>query len=511
MFELITPASYWILTILWLVILGLYLSKLRQSKVIGGAVAVLLSILAIDAFRTVFESVYFGLYFNSLFGLLPKGIYDVLSQPALLIIPKLLNVIAGLLVLFLLIRRWVPREIHEREEWVTTLQESEKKHRILFQTMAQGVVYQDAIGNIISANPSAETLLGLSLDQMQGRTSTDPRWKTIHDDGSDFPGETHPAMIALKTGKKISDVVMGVFNPMDDNYRWIIVDAIPQYRDGEDKPYQVFTTFTNITDRKLQTEELLVAKQEAEKANTAKSEFLASMSHELRTPLNAVLGFAQMLEYDAQNPLSTVQKEHVDSILYGGNHLLELVNEVLDLAKIEANQLTLFVEEVTVGEVIADCVAMTNLLGEQRGITIVNHVCDGPLVVLRTDKMRMKQALLNLISNAIKFNKDHGTVTIDGGETDDGFLRISVTDTGVGIAKADHASVFHMFHRLGADPTIAQEGTGIGLTVTKLLVERMAGRIGFESEVGVGSTFWLELPLASNEDVIILADPQQSA
>ncbi|MHA1597523.1 MAG: bacteriohemerythrin [Alphaproteobacteria bacterium] len=262
----------------------------------------------------------------------------------------------------------------------------------------------------------------------------------------------------------------------------------------------------DISERKHLEMRLLAAKEEAEKANEAKSEFLASMSHELRTPLNAVLGFAQMLQYDPRNPLSPTQNEHVESIVTGGNHLLELVNEILDLAKIEAHQLDLSIDDVNAGDVVADCVGLTAPLGEARDISIINQFSGGSSVRLRTDRLRFKQSLLNLLSNAIKYNRDGGMVTVAARETENKFLHLSVTDTGTGIAGEDHANVFHMFHRLGADPMIAQEGTGIGLTVTKLLVEQMAGRVGFESEEGVGSTFWIELPVVSNEDVVIWAN-----
>jgi PAS domain S-box-containing protein len=138
----------------------------------------------------------------------------------------------------------------ERKRAEEELRKSEEKHRLLFETMAQGVVYQDADGKIISANQAAERILGLTLDQMQGRTSLDPRWKSIHEDGSVFPGETHPSMAALKTGQKLLNVIMGVFNPKENSHHWINVNAVPLFRPGENKPYQAYTTFEDITERK---------------------------------------------------------------------------------------------------------------------------------------------------------------------------------------------------------------------------------------------------------------------
>jgi len=259
-------------------------------------------------------------------------------------------------------------------------------------------------------------------------------------------------------------------------------------------------------EREMIFEEIKLSKEEAEKANKAKSEFLASMSHELRTPLNAVLGFAQMMQFSPNTTLSPTQNEYVENILEGGSHLLELVNEILDLASIEADQIDLSLIDLEANDVVSNCVDLVTRLGEARSIKIIDQFSNGPPVLLFTDRTRFKQVLINLLSNAIKFNKNGGTVIVEGTETDYGYLRILVIDTGIGIAKKDLSSVFSLFHRADADPMVAKEGTGIGLTVTKLLVERMAGRIGFKSEAGIGSTFWVELPLASNDDVVIWTD-----
>ncbi|MEG3619630.1 bacteriohemerythrin [Magnetovibrio sp. PR-2] len=265
----------------------------------------------------------------------------------------------------------------------------------------------------------------------------------------------------------------------------------------------LFAVARDVTERRKTEEELVQTKDAAERANQAKSEFLASMSHELRTPLNAILGFSQMLQYDPQKPLSGTQSEYIGHIITGGNHLLGLVDEVLELAKIEAHQLTIFIDDVDVQDVVSQSAALAEPLSIDKGICIVNNTEGKIETSLRTDPTRFKQVLFNLLSNAIKYNQDGGTVTIDAQEVDDGYLRITISDTGIGIAEEDQDKVFRMFHRIGADPTIAREGTGIGLTITKSILEHMAGRIGFDSVVGKGTTFWIELPLATNEDVLI--------
>lgn len=238
--------------------------------------------------------------------------------------------------------------------------------------------------------------------------------------------------------------------------------------------------------------ELIIAKEQAEKANLAKSEFLSSMSHELRTPMNAILGFSQLMEYD--DNLNEDQKDSVQEILKAGNHLLGLINEVLDLAKVESGKIELSLEPVELLPVIDECIAMILTLAFKHDITVSHAVTPG--MTVRADKTRLKQVLLNLLSNAIKYNRKGGSVKIDASLEKNSRLRIRVVDTGTGISSDKLSELFQPFNRLGAEASQI-EGTGIGLTITRRFVEMMGGEVGVLSEVGVGSTFWLELPTES--------------
>jgi PAS domain S-box-containing protein len=246
--------------------------------------------------------------------------------------------------------------------------------------------------------------------------------------------------------------------------------------------------------------QLVRARQDAERANHAKSEFLSNMSHELRTPMNAVLGFGQLLEYD--DTLNAEQQESVQHILKGGRHLLELINQVLDLARVEAGHITLSLEPVEVNSVVEECRSLASTLAEKRNITISHSGLKG--VVVRADRTRLKQVLFNLLSNAIKYNREGGQVTLDVQAVGDQRLRLRVTDTGPGILAERLGELFQPFNRLGAENS-AVEGTGIGLTITRRIMQAMGGTVDVQSTPGVGSTFWVELPQDS------LAGPEHHA
>ena len=239
--------------------------------------------------------------------------------------------------------------------------------------------------------------------------------------------------------------------------------------------------------------ELQAAKKAAEKANRAKSDFLSSMSHELRTPLNAVLGFAQLMASEVPAPPARQQRS-IDQILKGGWYLLRLINEILDLATIESGKVTMSQEPMSVTDVLQDCKGMIEPQAAQRGIAMSFPRFD-KVFYIHADRTRVKQVMINLLSNAIKYNASGGSVIVQCVATDTGRVRICVKDTGTGLSADQLAQLFQPFNRLGQQDG-AEEGTGIGLVVTKQLVELMGGTIGVESAVGVGTVFWVEFASA---------------
>jgi signal transduction histidine kinase len=237
-------------------------------------------------------------------------------------------------------------------------------------------------------------------------------------------------------------------------------------------------------------EELKLATATAEKANRAKSEFLSSMSHELRTPLNAIIGFGQLLGTNIADAKPERRQEFVDHIVGAGKHLLTLINEILNLARIESGHVELSVEPVLMADVLEECRRMIEPMATQRGIK-VEFSRDCAEVAL-ADRMRLKQVLLNLVSNAIKYNRKQGWVQVSCSTLDAGHVRIAVQDSGQGLQPAQVEALFQPFNRLGQEGG-PEQGTGIGLVVTQRLVELMGGRIGVDSTPGVGSVFWVDL------------------
>ena len=301
--------------------------------------------------------------------------------------------------------------------------------------------------------------------------------------------------LAFKASRGIEDIYELTYICKDGS-RFPAIVSITALRDDLGDIIGYLLIGADNSARKLAEEKLQNAMALAEKANHAKSEFLSRMSHELRTPLGAILGFAQLVESGTPAP-TPAQKRSVDQILKAGWYLLELINEILDLALIESGKLSLSLEPTSLAEVMVECAAMIEPQAQKRRITVTFPPAGVPYVV-KADRTRLKQVLINLLSNAIKYNRDGGTVVVSCTLSSPDRIRLSVRDEGEGLDPEQLAQLFQPFNRLGREAN-AEEGTGIGLVVSKRLVELMGGRIGAESVVGKGSVFWFDLDQTSEQ------------
>ncbi len=353
-------------------------------------------------------------------------------------------------------------------------------------SVVDGIIVAGEDGTIQSFNPAAEAIFGYKAEEAVGRNLSMLMPEPDHARHGGYIGNY------LATGEaKIIGFGREVIGRRKDGSTFPADLAISDVTIGG---RHLFTgVVRDITERKRVENELKKAKEGADAANQAKSEFLSSMSHEMRTPMNAILGFGQLLESES---LGEAQRESVRQILEAGEHLLVLINDVLDLVTIESRKLSLSIVPVGIVETVANSFALTETLAGQHGIRLIDDCANKALPEVLADSTRLKQILLNLLSNAVKYNSAGGTVTLRAEPTRGGMLRLNVTDTGPGINAEDRGVLFEPFTRLHGSANHV-EGTGIGLAITKRLVELMSGRVGVDSTVGEGSTFWIELPVAA--------------
>jgi PAS domain S-box-containing protein len=358
--------------------------------------------------------------------------------------------------------------------------------RSLIESNIDAIMTTDPSGIITDVNKQMEALTGCTRDELIGAP-----FKNYFTD----PELAEASIKLVLSEKKVTNYELTA--RARDGKETVVSYNATTFYDRDRRLQGVFAAARDVTERKrldqvLQEKnvELESAKSAAEKANLAKSDFLSSMSHELRSPLNAILGFAQLMESDSP-PATPSQKESIAQILQAGWHLLKLINEILDLAKIESGQVPLSREPVSLAEVMLECQGMIEPQAQQRGISMTFPPFDIPYFV-HADRTRVKQVLINLLSNAVKYNREQGTIEVKCTESTPGRIRVSVGDAGVGLNSEQLAQLFQAFNRLGQEAG-GEEGTGIGLVVAKRLVELMGGLIGVESTVGVGSVFWFEL------------------
>lgn len=365
----------------------------------------------------------------------------------------------------------------------------------LWETVVDGLVVIDERGIIKSVNPATLSIFGYSEDELVGQNVKilmPERYAREHDQYIKAYKRTGDGKI-IGRGRKVS-------GRRKNGSEFPLYLAVSEF---EVNGKRHFGGIARDVSAEELVQSLSAAKDAAETANESKTTFLKSMSHEIRTPLNAIMGFAQLLQFNNESDFTERDAQYINHIIESGDHLLELVNELLDLSQIESGRLSLSIEPVQVMRVMDECLVMLDPLATKNDIEVSLLAGDATDVALRADRVRLKQAIVNLVSNAIKYNQPGGSVTCALSQLDKDTLRIAVADTGVGIAPEQWDSLFEPFNRLGREASTI-EGSGIGLCVTKTVIEAMGGQIGVYSAVGRGTCFWLDMPIT--EAAPILAD-----
>ena len=375
--------------------------------------------------------------------------------------------------------------------------------RSLIESNIDALMTTDPAGIITDVNKQMEALTGSTRDELIGSP-----FKSYFTDSA----RAEAGIKLVLSDKKVTDYELTA--RARDGKKTLVSYNATTFHDRDRTLQGVFGVARDVTERKrfeqaLQETnvELESAKSAAEKANLAKSDFLSGMSHELRSPLNAILGFAQLMD-TASPPPSDIQKESITQILQAGWHLLKLINEILDLSVVESGKVSLSLEPVSLPEVLLECQTMMEAQAQQRGIVMTFPQFKQPSFVW-ADQTRLKQIVINLLSNAIKYNQASGQVTVDYTVMSSERIRISFKDTGAGLSPEKITQLFQPFNRLGQEAGIVA-GTGIGLVVTKQLVELMDGVMGVDSTVGQGSVFWVELRSTPAPELKVIA-PEEAA
>jgi PAS domain S-box-containing protein len=427
----------------------------------------------------------------------------------------------------------------ERKRMEQGLRDSEERYRSMIGALDEGILLVDPERRVFATNASAERILGVTSEAMIGEPAAHAFPEAVDDDGRGVSDDQLPFSETLATSEPRQNVVFSIRRP-DGALVWLSMNAQALVRFEAapgTSPYAVMASFSDITARRaaeasllsahaeletrvdkrtsqlteantrLQNEveerervqrELRSAKELADTANQAKSAFLANMSHELRTPLNAVIGFSELLEQQIFGALNEKQTAYVNNVLVSGRHLLQLVNDILDISKVEAGRMDLAYELTPIGAIVDVVRGVIQAVAAKKGINLEVVVPDG-LPDVQIDPGRIKQVLYNLISNAIKFTPRGGVVRVSAREEDD-FLVVDVSDTGVGIARDDLGRLFREFEQLPQPGGVRPEGTGLGLALTKRLVELHGGKVQVASELGKGSTFSVFLRLRPTDE-----------
>ncbi len=386
----------------------------------------------------------------------------------------------------------------------TQLRASETHYRTLIENLPVAVVTHRPDSAIEVFNDRACSLLRMSPAQMQGRLALDRAWFFVDDQGQRLPLAAYPVSRLLHSRQALPPTLLGIVTDLSGDlpsatastepqaHTWVMVTGFLQFQ-GPGALQRAIVVFVDVTVQR-QAEALRVAKESAEAASKAKSLFLSRVSHELRTPLNAINGFSELMLMDPQMPPAS--KDKLRHVLNAGRHLLLLINQMLDLTRVESTAPAAVLQPVDLWPLLADCVALCSPLAEARGVVLDLGPAPAMPPWALGDPLPLRQALINLLSNAIKYNRPQGLVQIRCVPGADGAVVLQVRDTGPGLSEAQQAALFQPFNRLGAEHS-GVEGHGLGLSIARMLAQAMGGDITVESAPGAGATFSLRLPSAA--------------
>ena len=376
-------------------------------------------------------------------------------------------------------------DITDQKRTESALRDGEERYRSIIAALGEGVLLASADGTVLECNQGAARILGAPAEALIGRNVLRPKMRMYRGDGSLIPVAEYPSIVALATGRPSEETVLGVERP-DGGVVWVRTKSVPLLRPGEAEPFGVVISLVDTTDQRQTEEHLRRAKEEAEAANRTKSAFLTNMSHELRTPLNAIIGFAEIMRDELLGPLGAPHyREYASDIHQSGKHLLDLINDILDLSKVEAGRLELHEEDCNVPALLAASLRLMNERAHASDLRIEQRF-PRHLPLLRADARSLKQILLNLVSNAIKFTPSGGRIVISA-EADAKTFNLTVADSGIGMTADGVKKALEAFGQVDSSLSRKYEGTGLGLPLTRALVELHGGRLEIDSALGDGT------------------------
>jgi PAS domain S-box-containing protein len=499
-FKYTTPVIYWILVIVWSYIFIFYLKKINRKNKSDKLLKLLLLILAIDAFRTLFESMYFGAWYSSLSGLIPIEIFNYLAKPQIVFFPKIINLITAGLILTMLIKKWLPSEIKQKdkinsliEKQVSELTETNKKliaakeeaeksearFKALHNASFGGIAIHDK-GIILDCNLGLSRISGYTVNELIGLDGL-----LLIDEKS-----RDKVMANILSGYEYPYEVVGICKNKKKYPLRLEARAIP-YKEEQVRVVE----FRDITEQKKAEHELIKAKEKAEESDQLKTEFINNMSHEIRTPLNGILGFSSILE--EPNLTDTERKEYRSIIQNSGNQLLRIIDDILEISELGTRQVKVIEKKICLNNLLLELFSIFDIKAKENKTPLYlnKELSDNESIIL-TDESKLNKILNNLLENALKFTN---TGSIEFGyklrtDIEPVEIEIYVKDSGIGIKPENKEIIFERFSQEEKSLSRNVGGLGLGLSIAKENAELLGGKIILKSEKGKGSTFFITIP-----------------